>query len=552
MSELKPFKLTRPQITSAILNAKREVDISGRASTKTSKKAMRMIQIAHQMPRSTNALAGRTYKQLFTNTLMPIKSALERLGYYQDKHYFVRKKPPANWKWPKPYENPDDYDNFIIWYTGAGWHIFSQDREGNSRGQNIDSFDADEGLLLDRNRLQDEVMKANRGNESRFRHLHLHHSWTISSSMPVSAKGSWLLDYGNYYEEDGHNFWQIWNRVLRLQLAFLKEKNVVRQKEIMREWLPLLKQIQFYNHVHPRTKETLAFLFFNVFDNIENVGLNYIYDQLEGSTSLSFRVEMMNERIVNVADCFYKIDEEKHLYDSFDRNYIDRHIEKSWDMTDADSRQDADVDSGRSLDVMIDYGSAINAMRVCQEHFTDLKGNKKWQYRFLNSLFVKYPSGLKDLVNKFCDYYEYHRCKEVSLFYDHTAIGTDAVRLPYINEAIKYFEARGWKVRPIYIGKAPPHNSKYLLWEILLRGDDNRFPEIQFNRINDKEGILSMQLAAVKQGRNGWEKDKSSEKSALIPREQATDLSDAGDLAVWYRFSSKLNKRMEFISPGSF
>lgn len=38
-----------------------------------------------------------------------------------------------------------------------------------------------------------------------------------------------------------------------------------------------------------------------------------------------------------------------------------------------------------------------------------------------------------------------------------------------------------------------------------------------------------MQLAGVRQGKNGFEKDKRSEANRLIPQEDATHLSDAMD-----------------------
>jgi len=91
---------------------------------------------------------------------------------------------------------------------------------------------------------------------------------------------------------------------------------------------------------------------------------------------------------------------------------------------------------------------------------------------------------------------------------------------------------------------------RYRLWENCLQNgmdkqgnliiNNSRYPVVVFNKDNYKDGLLSMMLAKIKQGKNKFEKDKSVERSKIIPREQATDLSDAADTPLWGRYFSRL------------
>ena len=62
------------------------------------------------------------------------------------------------------------------------------------------------------------------------------------------------------------------------------------------------------------------------------------------------------------------------------------------------------------------------------------------------------------------------------------------------------------------------------------------------NKSNCKELYISMKNAKAKRGRNNLiQKDKSSERSSTIPRQEATDLSDANDTPIYGLFKHFLN-----------
>ena len=72
-----------------------------------------------------------------------------------------------------------------------------------------------------------------------------------------------------------------------------------------------------------------------------------------------------------------------------------------------------------------------------------------------------------------------------------------------------------------------------MVWLAAMRGDHPYIPKYRFNKDNCRELHISMRNAKTKPGTNGEvKKDKSSERSKKIPRQEATDLSDANDAPI--------------------
>jgi hypothetical protein len=534
----KELFLNPAQLQSAMMNAQKEAEIAGRATGKSSGFAWKIHKVNEEMPRSSNAFAGATFKQLLTRTLPPVVSALERLGYHKDIHYVIGHKPPAALKYEQPFEPALEYDRFMQFKDGTGFHLTSQDREGKNRGFNLNFILADELLTLDKKKLEDEVFASNRGGPEIFKKSKLNHGWRLASSMPTSAKSNWILEYGNYYDEEGNSIWLLWNRICRLQLQFIESKIKEEQLSLLKEIQAMKKSLRFY-----ADKSGVLFSVSNVFDNIKIVGLDYIREMRRQMPLNSFRLEILNEKITAVENNFYKLREEVHLYDAPNYSYLDNLEYDFTRLSVEDSRMDSDVNLGEPLDLGIDFGGVINSVRIAQENHMDLiTGRPLWNYRFLKSFYVKHPKGLTELVNDITAYYAHHPCKELNIPYDQTAIGRDAVRALYIDELTALFIAKGWKVNAVYLGQAAGHHARYLLYEKMLGENDASFPVLRYNRTNDKDGILSMQLAGLLTKKNGFEKDKRPEQSTKIPREQATDLSDAGDILLCWKYLSKLDK----------
>ena len=217
---LNPF-----QQVSVINNPKSEVDIAGRATGKSFIVGWEMNQTIRNMPRSITAITGQTFGQLLTRTLPSSMKFLEQLGYVKDKDYVINCRPLKGWD--SPYEQVLKYENFISFSNGTGFLLLSQDRKGSGRGPNVDREIVDEALTIDKDRYDQEVNPTNRGNEEHFgfkspNPVRQHHGFRFVSSMPYSQEQRWLLDFAKYYQEEaGIQLFDIWNRIVKLQMELI-------------------------------------------------------------------------------------------------------------------------------------------------------------------------------------------------------------------------------------------------------------------------------------------------------------------------------------------
>jgi hypothetical protein len=547
-------QLNNPQLVSVVNNAQSQVDIHGRGTGKSYIIGWEMNQIVRNMPRSVSSITGRTYGQIYTRTL---PSALK----------FIGRRPPKSWT-VTPFEKITKYENFIQFANGTGFLMLSQEREGSSRGPNLDREIVDEALTLNKERYDQEVSPANRGNEEHFGFKSVspvkqHHGFRYVSSMPYSPEQRWLLDYGKYYEtEAGLMLFDTWNRIVHMQLQLIDSKvqNEVRLfKDIWNEIIRLKRQIAPFV-----SKAGVLFTLANAFDNIENLGLSYIMREYEKQSMLTFMIEILNWIVDKVEDCYYHLDPQKHIYydaynDDFIRGVADN---TNWDIKSLetpDCRFDLDCDPSHALEVVPDWGAKINLFSVGQVRNYNFATKRIEPVDcFINEFYNK-PQEINkvmitELVDRFCSYYSNHPTKRIIYYRDRYGDNRQPNvknSLSYNNQAIDKFEKMGWTVEPkSHRGMEPPQHDKYLLWVNILKGEDPRFPKVIFNGRNCKYTLISMNNTRVIEHNGKFDKDKSSERSKKILPEEATHFSDAIDKRIWTKYGSSLYKYYStFVNP---
>lgn len=530
----KEFYLNRMQLSSYFNQANQETNISGRATGKSTAIGVRFKQISEQMPCSTNIFSAATFAQALTITLLPVFGSLSKLGWKRNVHYVIG-KPPSSWK-NLPLEAPGDWSKFITFKTGAGFHIASQDREGMNRGRNIDSVIGDEMLTQDRERFEAEILGSNRGNDRYFGKCPLHHSVYLQSSMPTGAESLWLLDHAKYYEADGVDIWTPWNNLCKLQLKLIDSNDNKDKAYIIDEIVKQSKLIRYYpkQFFEDGKLKKKIFTCYNVFDNLKNVGISYVLSLRRQMSDLVFMREVLNMMLPQVEEGFYKLNE-SHLYTKYDYSYIDS-LDYDWEkLSQLDARRDADVIRNKPLHIAIDYGASITAGWAVQPH--------EEETRWLKSFYVKHPLSIEDWVDTFCQYYSHHQSKCVNHYYDHTAKGRDT---KYQIRTAERFRKNGWTYVPKYVGHTPEHEFRFEMWDIVLQAKSITLPKQLFNKDNCKEGLMSMQMAGIRQSEKGYKKDKRSEASVVIPREHATDFSDAADILLFGLFKDKFKNVVSF------
>lgn len=541
----KDLIINQPQLTSVLFNPKHEVQVWGRGTGKSNITGWKVNKIVKNMPRSSSVITGQTYTQLLTRTLPPLISFLERIGYYRDVNFFIGHKPPKKWNWLPPYEAPIKYDHYMVFGTkqgSVGFHMASQDRAGSGRGLNTDFEITDESLLINKERYDNEISATNRGNLTHFAHLPYHHGSHHTTSMPYTASAQWLLHAGNYYEEEaGIRIFDIWNRIVNMQLDLIQIEDPGEFKNQWNEIVRVKKQIKPFV-----SKDGTLFTLSNAFDNLQNLGFSYIKDRFNKMTRLTFLIEIMNYILDKVEDCYYNINHELQVYyDSYNYSYIDTLDYDFKKLGSPDSRFDEDCDPDNPLEMVVDWGSNISFMLICQRH--------RETFNFIKEFFVKPETGhvmIDDIVDEFTKYYQYHHDRTVMFvrdkYGDEKQANSDRT---YNDQAIDRLISKGWRVILVeYPGKEPPHHQKYLLWGNILKENNPVFPKVRFNGNNCKNYLIAMNNTNVVEKDGKFKKDKSSEdkKSGVLP-EEATHSTDAGDKIIWVNFHGCQKQKVDSI-----
>ena len=141
---------------------------------------------------------------------------------------------------------------------------------------------------------------------------------------------------------------------------------------------------------------------------------------------------------------------------------------------------------------------------------------------------MKYDEKLPALLDKFMQYYEYHRCKEVNFYYDSTFVGNNYALMndDFHTFITDYLTDHGWYVNEVYLGNPMGHLEKMLLLNRMFLGKAEHRSMI--NSENNEDLLISIRLAGVYNGK----KDKRGEKLAETEEdklEARTDGSDAYD-----------------------
>ena len=481
------------------------------------------------MPRSTGGLISPSYAKAWGNTLPAIVHALTEWGYREGVHYYVGHKAPrsAHFQLPKRLPMQTAWGNCIHFWNGTVLVVLSFGNGMSANSMSLDWVIGPEAKFLDYEKIKSEVNPANRGNIQDFGDCPWHHSVCYSTDMPGTKAGRWILDKREEMSAEHINMIRSLytqmkqTEALPLQTAFTKRK----AKELRRD-LALARKYQIPVKPQPgKDKEyTVFYGEYDIFDNMEVVGEDYIWQMYRDSPALIWRTAFMNERILKGVNCFYSALDDHHFYVPGDTNRMSE-LGSDWDkLTTAGCLADGDLDYDAPILLGFDVNSAICTCAVGQV--------AKKTLRTLRSFFVKTPDKLDQLVCNVADYYQYKLNKEVIVFYDHTftwTTGTNAES--YIDTIQRVLEEHGCSVTIVYIGQTSLHEWRHQqIDRALKRAPDLLYPI--FNLYNNEFLKLAMEQANVKVGKNGFEKDKSLESTPDTPDtpdEYKTHITDAWD-----------------------
>ena len=511
------------------INAHDEYIVASRGTGKSEGIDARIIlRNVWEMPGSLGGLISPSYAKAWGNTLPAICKALAEWGYIQGIHYVVGHKAPASMGFAKPVRPVlgEGWSNAFHFWNGTVMVILSFNQGMSANSMSLDWVIGPEAKFLNYEKIKSEVDPANRGNRQYFGECPHHHSVSYSTDMPTASMGKWILDKMDEMSPPHINL----IRNLYLKLQEYKRKpltdHVMRQIKEYQFDLDLARKYQPPIKPQPgKTKEyTVFYGEYDVFDNLEVLGEDFIWQMYRNSPPLIWRTAFMNERLFRVANGFYSALNDYHFYTPGDTRYMGS-MGADWNrLRLAGCLADGDLDMDAPLLIGFDSNSAINTACIGQ-----VQGH---QLRTLKSFFVKTPDKLDELARQVCEYYKYKLKRDIIFFYDQTFTWTTGNNSEsYQDTIIRIFKEYGWDITDIYIGQVSRHDWRHEQIDRALKHDPTLLYPV-FNKYNNEFLKLAMEQTAVKVGKNGFEKDKSpeaTEDSPDNPDEYKTHITDAWD-----------------------
>lgn len=544
----KPLHFNAPQIKTMLVDATETYVVAGRGVGKSSGIiAPWLIKRASEMPRSMGGIIGATYQQLLVRTLPPVLATWKRMGYRHGVHYIMGKDPMSsqmaawrrmwNWEDRMPHTMPLESKYAIYWFNGSVQVLISQDRPGSSNGLSLAYFSGDEAKLLNKPRVDEEVIPTLRGNRAEFGHLPGYGGQMFTTDMPTTAQAKWILEKAEQMDVE-----QI-TQILNNQLTFnLKQKQYHQASPAQKKLLAKeMRKIEHRLRVlrlgatdpeDERRKISTYYLEASALDNLDVLGKQYLQRMKQSLTDLQYRTSILNQKLNKIEGGFYSnFDPDQHGTDWFDYSYIDKFPLGT--QFKEDCRQDDGAIPSEPLDIACDYGT-FNCMVVGQQVGKE--------YRLLRGFHKTKTEGLiQHVAQDFIEYYKYYPTKRVNFYYDHTAIfGIGNTDKTYAQSVIDTLREAGWIVNEVYVGRTANPGIRYKLINTLFAEEDEELLKVRYSRSGLKAWEIAMGNCGIKEGKNGFEKDKSPEKNPDQDQTEAPHYTDAGDNLLFYRAAQKL------------
>jgi hypothetical protein len=446
-----------------------------------------------QMPKASGIIVGDTFQQILSRTLPSTKAGLEMFGIYEGIDYVVGKC-GKSLGFEMPFQSPNKWDNVLHFSNGFIFILVSNDQPDGGRGINCSIVIGDEAVLLDKERLFNNVQTTNRSTcGGLYEDQPLCNAEIFASSVAMTEKGQWFTDLEALARK------QPW------KVLFSKAPAAVNKHNLSKDWFERMR------------------------DNAPSV--------------MHYDAEIRNIRPSKVTNGFYpSLDPKKHYYRyAYDNDYLNK-VGVNAKKKDFNCLQDTDYMKSKPLIMSIDWGNIIT-MKIAQDQTE--------RYRTLKTFYVTSPKIIDDIIDEeFAPYYEEKKRHNnvIEFYYDRNGNNKQAnSRVTFAEQAILALKRNGWKVI-VKVRKGsenPPHNDKFIVINYLLKyGGTNGLPEIQINENNCNDLIISLENAPALPGNkpNTIVKDKRSEKSKTTPQNHATHFSDTFDIPLYWRYHKQVMK----------
>lgn len=513
-----------------------------------------MAGCIQSMPRGTGLFLGNSIKQLFTKTVPKTLYSLERMTGLKEGVHFFRGHAPTKCNFKEPIVKPKVWENCIHFWNGFVYYMISTGVKAAANGMDSCSIIGDECRFMPEGLIKAEILPTLRG---------------INTNHPGFDE-----NLNPYYK----SIFFVSDAPLTKRQAWLRKRRDEQTPEINRKIAEMIREAQICPEIvqSPKYQRELnklrcqasIYFSFSTVENIDILGEQFIRTMQKELTPTMFDISIRNVEKEEINDGYYaNFNPDVHCYLSNDEEQLEaaqkykkrtitqiysggrtlRVESESIDLNELSKAQDCcldtDIKPGEPLRIAFDYNAHINCLVIGQ---TESRSNTS-VLRILNSMTNVKNTRIEGLCKMFCKYYEPHRltCRDVIFYYDDTAKQGAAYaserheETRFYNIVKKVLRSHGWNVIEVPMGRPMSHNKKYEFLNGCFAGTQRPF--LRINKENNEYLIASMENARVKEGRNGFEKQKGDEKKRLTADEMAdpetalsirTDLSDAFDTLV--------------------
>jgi hypothetical protein len=492
---------------------------------------------------ATIGLAADTYMSLWQNILPSILQYL-RTYYHEGHHFVVGKIPPDHFG--RPLIPVYDYKHTISTVWGTVFQLISADRPESALSKNFACVVCDELLRIDKERFQNRIFKAVRGNRDKFGFSRYFGGFTGLSSTPdPELDETWWLEYEK--QMDPEKIKKILYIAWRVNEALYKfhssESDFQKNKALnfINKWTPRLNDLR---------RNQLFYLRASSFSNIKILGWDYIKNQITGTTDFDIiKTALLSIRTDRVKLMFFGKFTKKNTYNDsyiYRKNAAGDYIIDTYSLNEKPDKTSLDLtycDKNKPLIAGVDWGGFMS-MVVAQYR----AGIKRKEFRIFKNFFVWHPEQHAELAEKFVKFFHYHSKKELILHYDRAGNQRKYDKNKTGNSAetdAKMFkielEKLGWSVKLVSISqRVIYHWEHYKLDNMLLEGKLQSIPEIYICQNECEELISSLKHSPLKKSEGQIELDKTSEKN--LPYEQQAALSTQLATSMTYLLFGEFEK----------
>ena len=523
--------------------------IAGRASAKTVQVlAERVQEVAHDCPGAPFAWVADTYSDLHKNVIPSLIDGLSLLGWHPGTHYVINQEPPREWR-QRMYNVCTDWKNTMTFYTGFNFTFISLDRAAIGAGRSYVGVFGDEVKYFPEEKFTN-LLKAVRGFRVKYGDSVWYRSRTLTTDMPNPnhlGEYDWILKLARQNDKPrillAMRAGFVYNDTKREYIARLQQADELRARcrtdaslrpalaEAERQTALARRTMLRWEQRWLKTRRGLSFFFISSsYVNADILGEDWFHDEfaegLEGSLCNILSVIPRLE----AAQMFYCNLSMKNFYaDGYLNDVIDRHP-FGWEQDSSALRY---LDPGRPLEAGMDAGNMLSMV------FAQQAGHV---LRVLKELYTLPPQNVRDLADKFLQYFRPHRRKLLKLYYDrsmnnYSRTGADmATQIKRAIEVDADGRRTGWRVQLMSLGQGNiSSNLEYRFFQELLPGHlEARLYRLLIDQHNcpclksEMEVTRTKAKADERAGTTQIVKEKTGDKLpiARLPRE-STNLTDA-------------------------